>query len=76
MQANQTYREGRNTQLNLRLAKVLHLGKVRMEPQLDVFNLLNANQVLVMTTRYGAAWQNANSILAPRVFKLGVQIGF
>jgi hypothetical protein len=47
-----------------------------MEPQLDVFNLLNANQVLVMTTRYGAAWQNANSILAPRVFKLGVQVRF
>jgi hypothetical protein len=76
MQANQTYREGRNTQVNLRLAKVLHLGNVRIEPQLDVFNLLNANQVLVMTTRYGAAWQNANSILAPRVFKLGVQVGF
>ncbi len=76
MQANQTYQEGRNSQLNLRLGKIFDFGKVRMEPQLDVFNLLNANQVLVMTTRYGAAWQNANSILAPRVFKLGVQVGF
>jgi hypothetical protein len=76
MQANQTYREGRNSQLNLRLGKIFRVGKVRMEPQLDIFNLLNANQVLVMTTRYGAAWQNANSILAPRVFKMGVQVGF
>jgi len=30
----------------------------------------------VMTTRYGAAWQNANSILAPRVLKVGVQVRF
>jgi len=41
-----------------------------------VFNLLNANDVLVMNTRFGASWQNASSILAPRVFKLGAQISF
>ena len=69
---NTIYREGRNTQANIRLARMFHLRGLRMEPQFDVFNLFNSNQVLVMTTRYGAAWQNANSILAPRVFKLGV----
>jgi len=73
---NQVYREGRNTQLNLRLAKIVRVGRVQVEPQLDVFNLTNANQVLGMTTRYGAAWQNATSILAPRVFKLGAQVSF
>jgi hypothetical protein len=73
---NQVYREGRNTQLNLRLAKIVRVGRVQVEPQLDVFNLTNSNQVLGMTTRYGAAWQNATSILAPRVFKLGAQVSF
>ena len=73
---NQVYREGRNTQLNIRLSRVFHVRGLRLEPQLDVFNLTNSNQVLGMTTRYGAAWQNATSILAPRVFKLGAQVSF
>lgn len=73
---NQVYREGRNTQLNVRLSRIIELRGMRLEPQLDVFNLTNANQVLGMTTRYGAAWQNATSILAPRVFKLGAQVSF
>lgn len=73
---NTIYPEGRNSQLNLRLARLFRLGGMRLEPQVDIFNLLNSNQVLVMTTRYGAAWQNATSILAPRVLKLGVQVNF
>ena len=66
----------RNTQLNVRLSRSVRVRGLRVEPQLDVFNLTNANQVLGMTTRYGAAWQNATSILAPRVFKLGAQVSF
>lgn len=73
---NQVYREGRNTQLNVRLSRIVQVGGVRVEPQLDAFNLTNSNQVLGMTTRFGAAWQNATSILAPRVFKLGAQVSF
>lgn len=76
MPNNQVYREGRNTQLNVRLSRIVRVGGLRVEPQLDVFNLTNTNQVLGMNTRYGAAWQNATSILAPRVFKLGAQVGF
>jgi hypothetical protein len=76
MPNNQVYREGRNTQLNVRLSKIVQVRGLRLEPQLDVFNLTNANQVLGMNTRYGAAWQNATSILAPRVFKLGAQVSF
>ena len=76
MPNNQVYREGRNTQLNVRLSRIVRVRGLRLEPQLDVFNLTNANQVLGMTTSYGAAWQNATSILAPRVFKLGAQVSF
>lgn len=73
---NQVYREGRNTQLNFRLSRIVRVRGLRVEPQFDVFNVTNANQVLGMTTRYGTAWQNATSILAPRVFKLGAQVNF
>jgi hypothetical protein len=48
----------------------------RIEPQFNVFNLTNANDVVSMTTRYGAAWQNVTGVLPPRMVKLGVQIDF
>lgn len=73
---NTLFREGRNNQVNLRLTRLFHISGMKVEPQVDIFNLLNSNQVLVMTTRYGAAWQNATSILAPRVLKFGVQVNF
>jgi hypothetical protein len=76
MEPNQVFPEGRNQQLNLRFARRFNAAGMRLEPQVDIFNLTNSNQVLVMTTRYGAAWQNATTILAPRVVKLGVQVNF
>lgn len=76
IQANSIFPEGRNNQLNVRLTRVFRVMGARVEPQVDIFNLLNSNDVLVMNTRYGNAWQNATSILAPRVFKFGVQVNF
>ena len=62
--------------MNFRFTRRFAIGGTEVEPQLDIFNAFNANQVRVMTTRYGAAWQNATSILAPRFFKLGIQVKF
>jgi hypothetical protein len=73
---NSLFSEGRNRQINFRLTRRFRAGGTQVEPQLDVFNAFNSNQVLVMTTRYGAAWQNATGVLAPRLFKLGVQVNF
>jgi len=73
---NSEYREGRNSQMNLRLSRFFSVGRLRLEPQVDLFNLFNSNQVLVMNTRFGTAWQNATSILAPRMIKLGLQMNF
>jgi Carboxypeptidase regulatory-like domain len=70
------YTEGRNTQVNLRLTKLFQFGRSRVEPQFDVFNVFNSNQVLVMTTRYGATWQNVTGVLAPRLVKFGLQVNF
>jgi hypothetical protein len=73
---NTLYRERRITQVNVRLARTFRIHRVRAEPQLDVHNLFNANSVLVISTRYGPAWQNATTILSPRVFKFGLQLDF
>lgn len=73
---NSVFEEPRNTQLNLRLTRRFNVRGFRVEPQFDVFNIMNANHVLVMTTRYGPVWQNATGVLAPRLFKFGVQLNF
>lgn len=76
IEPNSVFDEGRNRQVNFRLSRRFRAGGTQIEPQLDVFNAFNSNQVLVMTTRYGTAWQNATGVLAPRLFKFGVQVNF
>jgi outer membrane receptor protein involved in Fe transport len=51
-------------------------GHSRIEPQFNVFNLTNANDVVSLTTRYGAAWQNVTGVLPPRMIKFGLQVDF
>jgi hypothetical protein len=42
----------------------------------DLANVLNRNDILGVSTTYGAAWQTPTAILDPRLFKLGVQFDF
>ena len=46
---------------------------VRIQLQLDVFNILNANHILSQRTRVGSTLGDPRSILAPRVIRLGVR---
>ena len=71
-----TMREGRRRQLDLRLARNMRFGVTRVLGTFEVFNVLNANSVLQMTTRYGAAWLRPSEILSARLFKVGVQVSF
>jgi hypothetical protein len=70
------FTEPRSQQLDLRLSRSFQAKGLRMQPQLDVFNVFNTNSVLTMTTRYGAAWQNVAAVLAPRLIKVGMQLTF
>ncbi|HEU5258561.1 MAG TPA: carboxypeptidase regulatory-like domain-containing protein [Vicinamibacterales bacterium] len=74
---NSFYPEGRGNQIDFRLSRRFALSNgTRIEPQFNVFNLTNANDVVSMTTRYGAAWQNVTGVLPPRMVKVGVQVDF
>jgi hypothetical protein len=70
------YREARIRQLDIRLTRNFRHGGLRLQPQIDMYNLFNANPVLAMTARYGAAWENATSVLNPRTVKFGVNLDF
>ncbi|HEY3161527.1 MAG TPA: carboxypeptidase regulatory-like domain-containing protein [Vicinamibacterales bacterium] len=74
---NTYLQESRLHQIDLRFSRIFRLPRGgRIEPQFDIFNLTNANDVLVMTTRLGPAWRNATGVLAPRVIRFGVNMNF
>jgi hypothetical protein len=47
-----------------------------VRPSLDVYNLLNASNVINMNVTYGSAWKDATQILTGRLLRLGAQFDF
>ncbi len=62
--------------VDIRFAKRLRFGTSNLEATLDVFNLLNANHVLLQTEAVGSALGRPSRILAPRIVRLGVTARF
>ena len=68
--------EPRFDQVDLRFAKILRIGKTRVQGQFDVYNAFNGSDVLAVNSTYGAIWRNPTAILAPRLIKFGAQVDF
>ena len=62
------------------MSRRFRLAGKRIEPQFNVYNVTNANDILSLTTRYalpsGGSWLNATSVLPPRMVKFGIQVDF
>jgi hypothetical protein len=65
----------RLNQLDVRIAKILNLGRTRVTAGLDVYNALNSNAVLTQNGAF-AVWQQPQSIVNPRFAKLVMQFNF
>ena len=68
--------ENRITQLDVRLTKIIRLGRTRVQGMFDVYNLFNANSILSEVTTYGPTWLRPTAILGGRLFKVGAQVDF
>jgi hypothetical protein len=74
----------RLTQIDMRVTKIMTVGRVRLRPAVDLYNLLNSNVVTNESSVYGAttgaaagsAWQVPISILPARMLKFTVQADF
>ena len=62
--------------LDLRLGRRFKMGSASVEPVLDLFNILNANHVLLQTEQIGSTWGRPTRILTPRIVRLGVTARF
>jgi hypothetical protein len=75
--ANTYYSEPRLQQLDLRLSRSFRLSRgVRIQPQVDFFNVMNSNAVLGIFTRLGPSFNIPNNVLDPRMLKFGVNMTF
>ena len=63
-------------QVDLRFTKRVRAGRARVEPQIDLYNLLNSNAVLILNNTFGPSWQNPTGIESGRLVKFGVQISY
>ncbi len=63
--------------VDLRISKSFELGRgIRVEPFLDGYNLLNANNVLGSTTRLGSSYGTVSRTINPRIVKIGFKVDF
>jgi hypothetical protein len=68
------YGERRN-QIDLRIGKILRFGRTIATPTFDLYNALNANPVLDLSSAF-ATWQRPEEILTARFAKIGLQVTF
>ena len=66
----------RANQLDVTLSKVITLDRLRVRPEVAIFNALNANPVVNQTNVYGPSLGNVITILSPRMVRLGVNLEF
>lgn len=64
------------SQVDLNFKKAMRLGTLRIEPRVDIFNLLNANAVTNLIQQKGPTYGNVIELLGSRMVKLGFNLTF
>jgi hypothetical protein len=66
----------RVNQLDFAISKSFKVGRADFRPEIDLFNMLNANPVTGQTNTFGPSLNNATAILPPRLIRIGVVAKF
>lgn len=73
--AGSTYGERLN-QIDFRVGRNITMGQFKIQPQIDLYNMLNANAVYGQNNTYGSSWLRPTQVLLGRMVKFGVQMNF
>ena len=63
-------------QLDLRVGKLLRLGRTRTTLNVDVVNALNSNDNLAYSATFSPSWPVPTKVLTARLFRLSAQVDF
>jgi hypothetical protein len=66
----------RRNQTDIRISRNFQLGRVRLQGNLDLYNLFNANYATDHNETFGPEWLRPQTILLARLVKLGVNLSF
>ena len=64
------------TMVDMRISRTFRMGNRRIVPQLDLFNIGNADTVVGLTSAVGSAYLAPTEIVAPRIIRVGFSIDF
>jgi hypothetical protein len=64
------------TMVDLRISRPIRFGTRRIVPQLDIFNIPNADTVVSLQNAVGSTYLNPREILAPRIIRVGFSLDF
>jgi hypothetical protein len=79
------YQDFRRNQVDMRIAKILRLGRLRADVGLDLGNVLNTNYATAFDSTYqysagntnqGGTWNNPTSVITPRFVRLNATVDF
>jgi hypothetical protein len=76
------YADNRRTQIDMRFAKIVRLGRTRTDIGVDLNNLLNTNYATGYETTYaygqpgGGLWATPTTVYAPRFVRLNFTLNF
>lgn len=63
-------------QLDVRVGRLFRVARVRLRPQLDIYNATNSSSILAVGETYGPALDRVNQILPGRVYGVSVRVEF
>ena len=72
----QTLREKRRSQIDLRLAKYLTMGRKRLQANFDLYNALNSSDILGENTTFGSSWRKPTLVLNGRLIQFSANVTF
>ncbi len=73
----QTAFDARIRRLDMRVGKSVRLPRqLRLQLNLDAYNVTNSNSIRATNTSYGPRWLNVNSLLDPRIFVMSATISY
>jgi hypothetical protein len=68
--------EERTTRLDVRVAKTVRIGRMRVQGNMDLYNVLNSSSVLTVTNAYGPRWLIPTGVLEPRILQFSAEVTF
>jgi hypothetical protein len=83
--SNKLYADQRRNQIDMRIAKVIRIGRTRSDIGIDVYNLLNTNYATAYNTVYvyntdnaprAAGWATPTGIFQPRFVRFNYTLDF